>query len=75
MSVLYVTNLDQDMSSNLYKVIEEELWCPIKIFKEYEDGDLDIAFFRDKDMQKAFEELNHKHFGNRPLNLFQNDEM
>ena len=25
MSVLYVTNLDQDMSSNLYKVIEEEL--------------------------------------------------
>ena len=63
------------MSSNLYKVIEEELWCPIKVFKEYEDGDLDIAFFRDEDLQKAFEELNHKPFGNRPLNMFKNDEM
>ena len=75
MSVLYVTNLDQDMSINLSKVIEGQLQCPIKVFKEYEDGDLDIAFFKAEDLDKAFNELNHKPFGNRPLNMFKNDEM
>ena len=54
MSVLYVTNLDQDMSPSLYKVIEDQLQCPIKVFKEYEDGDLDIAFFKTEDLDRAF---------------------
>ena len=75
MSVLYVTNLAQDMSPSLYKVIEDQLQCPIKVFKEYEDGDLDIAFFKTEDLDRAFNELNHKQFGNRPLNMFKNEEM
>ena len=75
MSVLYVTNLDQNMSPTLYNVIEHQLQCPIKVIKEYEDGDLDIAFFRTEDLDKAFNVLNHKKFGNRPLNLFKNEEM
>ena len=75
MAVLYVKNLDQNMSPALYNVIEHQLHCPIKVTKEYEDGDLDIAFFRTEDLDKAFNVLNHKKFGNRPLNLFKNEEM
>ena len=75
MSVLYVTNLGQDMSISLSKVIEKQLHCPIKVFMEYEDGDLDIAFFKTEDLDRAFNELNHKIFRNRPLNIFKNEEM
>ena len=65
--------MEQDMSPSLSKGIEDQLQRDIKVLMEYEDRNPD--FFKAEDLDKAFNELNHKPFGNRPLNMFKNDEM
>ena len=77
MGILYITNVDAIASEDVIASIHgalQEIGC-LKIFKRYADGDIDAEYFKDEHLHEAIKTLNHKPFGDRPLNFFNNDEM
>ena len=75
MGILYICNVEQseEVINSIHDALQE-IGC-LKMFKRYADGDFDVEFFKDEHLEEAIETLNHKPFGDRPLNLFNNDEM